>query len=426
MRPPQSIIRYPFFRTLQFLTIGLAISLPGTMPVIAAAATPQFSAAPSGLHFRGVEIGQTETLIATVANNGPASVTISAITSSNPEFTAAPLTLPLALSVGQSVDVSVTFTPKTTGWTSGAITFTTAGSNARLMLNVDGGGETGEALSVSPPSISFGSVAIGGSSTTPVVLKNTRSGNVPLQSLQMTGGEFSVTGPTFPMVLAAGQSVTVNVTFKPQSAGLTGGSLAILGPWIAVPLTGTGTSAVSGQLSVAPAPLAFGSVAVGSTVNQPITMSAAGANVTVSSAASSSSEFVLNGASFPFTITAGQQVTLNVAFTPSGGGAQSGSLAFVSNASTSRTVESVSGTGTVTPYSVNLWWNSSADVVGYNVYRSTAANGGFTKINPALNASTAYTDATVASGSTYYYAATSVNSSGQESPRSAPVQTTIP
>lgn len=423
---PQSIIQYRFFRTLHFLTISLAISLPGTMPVIAVAATPQFSAAPSDLRFRGVTVGQTETLIATVVNNGPSSVTISAITSSNPAFVAAPLNVPMALAVGQSIDVSVSFTPTATGWTSGTIKFTAAGSNAELLLGVDGGGEKGESLSVNPPSISFGSVAIGSSSSTPVVLTNTRSGNVSIQSIQMAGSEFSMTGPTFPMKLAAGQSVSLNVTFKPQSAGLSAGSLAILGPWIAVPLTGTGTSAVSGQLSVAPAPLNFGSVPVGSTLTQPITMSAAGANVIVSSAASSSSEFVLNGPSFPFTISAGQEATFNVAFTPSTGGAQSGSLSFVSNASTSRTVESVSGTGTVTAYSVNLSWNSSADVVGYNVYRSTAANGTYTKINPALDATTAYTDGTVASGNTYYYAATSVNSSGQESAHSSPVQATIP
>ena len=87
----------------------------------------------------------------------------------------------------------------------------------------------------------------------------------------------------------------------------------------------------------------------------------------------------------------------------------------------------MSGVGTVPVYSVNLYWNSSTDVVGYNVYRSTAANGNYSKINPSLQPSTSYTDSTVASGQTYYYAATSVNSAGQESGRSTPpVQAAIP
>ena len=46
---------------------------------------------------------------------------------------------------------------------------------------------------------------------------------------------------------------------------------------------------------------------------------------------------------------------------------------------------------------------------------------------PAVDSNTAYTDGTVVSGQTYYYAATSVNSSGQESTLSTPpVHATVP
>jgi fibronectin type 3 domain-containing protein len=131
--------------------------------------------------------------------------------------------------------------------------------------------------------------------------------------------------------------------------------------------------------------------------------------------------------SLPLTILAGQPVSFNVAFTPQNSGAQSGALSFSSNASNSTTSESLSGTGTVTSYSVNLYWNTSSDVAGYNVYRSSSANGSYAKINPSLNATTAYTDSTVVSGQTYYYEATAVNSSGAESALSAPaVQAQVP
>ena len=173
-------------------------------------------------------------------------------------------------------------------------------------------------------------------------------------------------------------------------------------------------------MTVAPAPLNFGDVPVGTTQTLPITMSAVGASVTVSSAGSSSSQFVLSGASFPFTIAAGQSVSFNVAFTPQSSGTISGSLSFASSASSSGTLESLTGIGTATQYSVNLSWNPSSDVMGYNVYRSTAANGKYSKINSSVNPNTAYTDSTVVSGQTYYYAATSVNSSGQESSLSTP------
>jgi chitinase len=149
-------------------------------------------------------------------------------------------------------------------------------------------------------------------------------------------------------------------------------------------------------------------------------MSASGAAVIVSSDSSSNSQFILEGAAFPLTIAAGSSVTFNVAFTPTSSGAESGTLAFASNANSASGPASLSGTGTVTTYSVNLSWNASSDVAGYNVYRSTSATGTYAKINPSVDANTAYTDSTVVAGQTYYYEATSVNSSGQESARSTP------
>jgi fibronectin type 3 domain-containing protein len=147
----------------------------------------------------------------------------------------------------------------------------------------------------------------------------------------------------------------------------------------------------------------------------------------VSADASSSSQFVLKGASLPFTIPAGQSSSFNVAFTPTGSGTVSGSLTFASNASASKTLESLTGIGTLPQHSVNLSWNASTNVVGYNVYRSTSSNGAYTKINSTLDANTAFTDGSVAAGQTYYYEATAVNSSGQESVRSnPPVAASIP
>jgi fibronectin type 3 domain-containing protein len=198
------------------------------------------------------------------------------------------------------------------------------------------------------------------------------------------------------------------------------GSLLVSGPNRSVPLNGVGTSSAGGQLAISPSVVNFGDVTVGTTEKQPITMSAAKESVTVSSDASSNSQFVLDGASFPFTIPAGKSVSFNVAFTPKSTGNVSGSLSFTSNASDSPIKESLNGTGTAQLYSVNLYWNASDDVVGYNVYRSLSANGKYFRINPSLDPNTAYTDATVASGRTYYYEATSVNASGQESVRSTP------
>jgi fibronectin type 3 domain-containing protein len=75
-----------------------------------------------------------------------------------------------------------------------------------------------------------------------------------------------------------------------------------------------------------------------------------------------------------------------------------------------------------------LNWTASAssDVKGYNVYRSTVSGGSYAKINSSLVTGTSYTDATVASGQTYYYVTTSVDSSGVESQNSNEVKAVIP
>ncbi len=425
MRLPQSIIQSLSVRVIHFLTLVTAIIVLGMAPARAGATASQLVCTPPNLRFGAIVTGQAETLLVTVTNTGQSSVTISGITASNPDFTTSSLSLPLVLAAGGSVDLSVTFTPPTAGWTSGTIKLSSNASNPTLVLDVMGTGASSDPVTASPSTVSFGAVPMGTSSSVPVVLTNGRSWKVTISALQTTGSPFSTSGPTFPLTLSAGQSVTVNVIFTPQLAGAAGGSVFVSGPALNLPLTGTGTA--PGQLSIAPAPLNFGDVPDGSTVTLPITLSASGSSVTVSSASSSSSQFVLEGASFPFTIAAGQGVSLNVAFTPQKSGTVSGSLSFASNASDSQAVESLTGIGTATPYSVNLFWNSTPDVMGYNVYRSTNPSGTYSRINSTLDSNTAYTDSTVVSGQTYYYAATSVNSSGQESARSnPPVQAAIP
>ena len=246
MRLPQSILRYFSAQTVNFLTIGVAITLLGMLPVTAAAATRQLACLPTSLDFGAVVIGQTQTLLVGVTNQGETSVTVSAIAAGNGAFTTSSLTLPLVLSAGQSVDVSVNFTPTATGWTYGIISFSSTASNTTLALAVSGAGTRSEFGASSPSSVSFGQVAIGASSTVPVVLANPRSSSITISKLGTagtTGSGFSVNGPALPLTLQPGQSVTVNVSFAPQVAGPDGGSLFAYGLGLAVPLSGTGVAA---------------------------------------------------------------------------------------------------------------------------------------------------------------------------------------
>jgi len=76
---------------------------------------------------------------------------------------------------------------------------------------------------------------------------------------------------------------------------------------------------------------------------------------------------------------------------------------------------------------VNLNWQASKsnNIAGYNIYRSPDGST-WRKVNVSLIASTVYSDSTVSNGSTYYYSASAVDITGNESNKTSPVKATIP
>jgi List-Bact-rpt repeat protein/putative Ig domain-containing protein len=77
---------------------------------------------------------------------------------------------------------------------------------------------------------------------------------------------------------------------------------------------------------------------------------------------------------------------------------------------------------------VDLSWSpgASQNVVGYNVYRGTAAGGPYQHINTALLASTQFTDSNVLNGATYYYVTTAIDNTGAESGYSNDAMAVVP
>jgi hypothetical protein len=86
------------------------------------------------------------------------------------------------------------------------------------------------------------------------------------------------------------------------------------------------------------------------------------------------------------------------------------------------------GCGASMNHLVSLNWtaSASANIAGYNVYRGTTSGGPYTKVSGALSPTTSYGDSTVTAGQTYYYVATAVDTSNNESSYSAQAQATVP
>jgi fibronectin type 3 domain-containing protein len=82
--------------------------------------------------------------------------------------------------------------------------------------------------------------------------------------------------------------------------------------------------------------------------------------------------------------------------------------------------------GSTAPNSIELNWerNTEEDLNGYRVYRGEG-NGALEKIAD-VTAVPSYSDRKVEHGKSYRYAITAVDQAGNESPRSAPVEVTMP
>ncbi len=387
-------------------------------------ASGQLAVSPTTENFGSVTLGTQSNQTITLTNNTGATVNISQASVSGTGFTLSGITAPLALNASQSTTFTATFSPLTAGNATGSVTITSDAPNPSLSLPLSGTGVTQGAVGANPTSLDFGTVTVGSKQVLSETLTNTGGSTLTVSQVGVSGTGFTVSGISTPATLTAGQSATFSVTFAPLTAGSASGSVTVTStgsnPSLTIPLSGSGTATV-GQLTASPTPIAVGSVVAGTSGSATGTLTASGANVTVTGATSNNSRFVISGFSQSVTILAGQSASFTVTFSPLVAGADTATLTFTSNAQPSTTTDTATGTGTAAPvHSVNLSWNASTSsgISGYNIYRAvyTTSCGSYSKINGAtLETLTNYTDSSVVDGTNYCYATTAVNSSNEES-----------
>jgi hypothetical protein len=160
----------------------------------------------------------------------------------------------------QSVTLQVQFKPTASGAVTGKITVgsnSTTGGTATVALSGTGTASNPQ-LTVTPTSLSFGSLAVNTASTLSVTLKSTGTTAVTVSSAAITGAGFSTVGGSFPMTLNPSATATITVQFKPTASGTATGKLTInsnstSGSSVAVALSGTG-AATSHQVDLSWSP----------------------------------------------------------------------------------------------------------------------------------------------------------------------------
>lgn len=226
-------------------------------------------------------------------------------------------------------------------------------------------------LNLTSSTLSFGNVSVGASASQSVTVSNSSDRAVTVTRATISGTGFRLTGFTTPITLNPSQNITFTVGFYPLSLGSAIGALTIesnsSSPVLVLSLSGNGTASGNQAPAIlvsAPSSLNFGSIPVGSSASQSVTLSnSGGTTLSISGASISGAGFQFTGLTLPLTLNPSQNTSFTVSFNPLSAGSASGALTISSDASDSVLNLSFSGTGissgspgqlSVTPSSFSL------------------------------------------------------------------------
>jgi Abnormal spindle-like microcephaly-assoc'd, ASPM-SPD-2-Hydin len=303
-------------------------------------------------------------------------------------------------------------------------------------------------MSVSSDSFNFQTVVVGEKATQSIKISNAGSAALQISAFTLSNKEFSITGPAFPQTIAPASTLSYTLTFAPTAAGSVTGTLNFTtnaSPNLtSVSLAGSGEKAFA-NLIITPTVVSFGNLALKSTGTQNVTLQNTGdINLSVQGVTLSGAGFGFSDLSPGFSLAPNQKITFQVWFSPKAAGPSSATLTLLSPNIASPETVAMSGDGVaatttappstpptapppVTQHTVALSWKAStSQVIGYHVYRSETSGGSYSLLNGTTVNALTYSDATVSSGTTYYYVVTAVDSTGTESVDSNQVTAVIP
>lgn len=318
-----------------------AITLSGT-----GITAPPPTVAPTSHDFGNLEIGASSAAQAfTVGNPSPSAITLSPFNVTGP-YQIVSNTCGATLAASASCTVSARFVPAAAGPAAGVLSATA--STGPVNASLSGTGTPSPSPTLTPSSLDFGSVQLGGQSG---------AGTFTLANpavLPLTLSAFTVTAPftlfatTCTASLAPGASCTADVKFAPAAVGPASGSIgnATGRGNLGSGLTGTGTA--SPPSTIAPVNHDFGPVVVGTTsAARTFTLSNPALLPVSLSAFSVAAPFNLVSTTCTTSLPAGGSCTANVTFAPASIGAASGGIS--NNTGNGPVSASLAGTGAPVP-----------------------------------------------------------------------------
>jgi len=308
---------------------------------------------PNPVNFGNEAVGLTSApVIVTLTNNQKSVLTIThkAISGSGAADFAQTNNCGTSLAAQSSCTFNVTFTPSTTGTFTATLGVQDNAPNSPQSTSLNGTGVV--AVTLSPTSLSFGNVAVNGTSTSQAVtVTNNQTATTTISSITVTTGYTQTNNcPISPSTLAGGGSCIINVTFAPSATGSDPGTLTVTDSANNSPQTATLSGVGVVAVTLNPTSLSFGNVAVnGTSTSQAVTVTNnQSATTTISSIAATSGYTQTNNCPIsPSTLAGGGTCTINVSFAPTATGSDPGTLTVTDSANNSPQIATLSGTGVV-------------------------------------------------------------------------------
>jgi hypothetical protein len=162
-------------------------------------------------------------------NRGPCPLRVAGVTSSSPDFIAPGVaSFPLAVASGDSLELPIRFQPRNRGPASATITVTSDDPSGPKSIRVSGTAPAPRLVVALANAGEFGAVCIGALRDEPLTLSNSGHCELEICGISSSSPEFVVPGvDAYPIVIAPGDAVDVQVRFQPASLGPKSATLTI-------------------------------------------------------------------------------------------------------------------------------------------------------------------------------------------------------
>jgi hypothetical protein len=346
------------FQTACESCTGLSTALDDVVVFVLKFWEPALTISPASLTFPGQLLNTASaTKSVKLTNRGLASVSLLPIAASG-DYAISADTCPVApstLAKGLSCTFNVAFTPTVAGSVPGEITITDTAAGSPHRVNLAGTGLT--PISLSPTSLSFGTITVGTPSSKTVTLTNNLSASLTVTGIA-SSGDYAVAGSgTTPCVIAgmtlpAKAKCTFSVTFTPKqnASAITGAAtVAYSGSFSPqeVALTGGGTGGTTtSPLTFTPATLSFKNTLIGASASLPVTVkNSSASSLSISGIKAIGNYTAAGSGSTPCggSLGAGATCTMTVTFNPTINGTIKGAVAIANSTAVNPQIYNVSG-----------------------------------------------------------------------------------